>query len=52
MTKEEHEAIVYKKFKDKRDRLTEFVHYKRIFSRMEAQKRKDIEVRKAAAIKK
>lgn len=52
MTREEHEAIVYEKFKKKKERLTEFVHYKRIFSRMEAQKRKETENRKAAAVKK
>ena len=54
LTKEEKDAIEYKKFKDKVNRLTEFAHNKRMFSRMEYQKRKKMEeakIKKNAAVK-
>jgi hypothetical protein len=54
LSKEEKNAIECEKFKNKVNRLTEFVHYKRMFSRMEYQKRKRIEeakTKKSAAVK-
>ena len=49
LTKEEKEAIEYEKFKNKVNRLTEYAHDKRMFSRMEYQKKKEEESRKKHA---
>lgn len=51
-TKEEKEAKNYEKFEAKVDRLTEYAHTKRMFSRMEYQQRKEAEEKKSAAAKK
>ena len=46
------EAKNYEKFQSKVNRLTEYAHTKRMFARMDYQKRKEAEERKGAAGKK
>lgn len=46
------EAKNYEKFQSKVNRLTEYAHTKRMFSRMEYQQRKEAEEKKNAAGKK
>lgn len=52
LTKEEREAKNYEKFKTRIKRLTPYAHDKRMFSRMETERRKEAEIKKAEKVKK